>query len=97
MIRKGKPYDLLAIKGTNRRYIEVKGSMNKPSNFRALLSLNEKKLIEQYQQNKSKHYRFHIVLGIGRFKEQIHKIFTTNKIPKPIPTNHYYITLPTKN
>ncbi len=95
VVQKRKPYDLVADKGTNRRYIEVKGSMNQPSNFRALLSRNEKKFMEQSLKNK-RHYRLHVVMGIGRFKKLIHKRFTAKKIPKSKSAGHYYVTLSMK-
>lgn|SRR3989338_8858341 len=95
VVQKRKPYDLVANKGTNRRYIEVKGTMNQRTNFRALLTRNEKKFIEQCLMNKT-HYRFHVVAGLGRFDKQIHRVFTANKIPKPKSAGHYYITVPMK-
>ena len=96
VIQKRKPYDLVANKGNNnRRYIEVKGSMNQPTNFRALLTKNEKKFIERCLKNKM-HYRFHIVAGIGRFNKKIHKSFTAQKLPQPKNAGHYYITLKLK-
>ena len=95
VIQKGKPYDLVANKGTNRRYIEVKGSMNQPSNFKALLTENENKFIKKCLDNKM-HYRFHIVAGFGRHKKIIHRYFTAQKLPRPKPAGHYYITLKLK-
>ena len=95
VIQKRKPYDLVANKGTNRRYIEVKGSMNQPSNFKALLTENENKFIKKCLDNKM-HYRFHIVAGFGRFNKKIHRYFTAQKLPQAKPAGHYYITLKLK-
>lgn len=93
--QKRKPYDLVANKLNNRRYIEVKGSMNQPTNFRVLLTRNEKNYIEKCLKNKM-HYRLHLVAGIGRNKI-IHKHFTAKRLPKPKSAKHYYITVKLKD
>ena len=96
VVQKRKPYDLVANKGTNRRYIEVKGTMNQPKNFRALLSRNEKIFLERSLLNKM-HYRLHVVAGIGRYRKLIHKAFSNKKISKPRPAGHYYVTVKLKD
>ncbi|MEK6891168.1 MAG: DUF3883 domain-containing protein [Nanoarchaeota archaeon] len=91
--KKGKPYDLLAKKGNNCRYVEVKGTMNQPTNFRAVLSKNEKNWMIAHRKN----YRLHIVAGFAKHKNLIHKSFSGKDLTqKPKPTNHYYITVPMK-
>ncbi|OGF01595.1 MAG: hypothetical protein A2509_03110 [Candidatus Edwardsbacteria bacterium RIFOXYD12_FULL_50_11] len=96
VIQKRKPYDLVANKGNNRRYVEIKGTMNQPNNFRALLSKNEKLFIDKCRANKM-HYRLHVVAGIGRYKEIIHKWYSERKLSQPKPAGHYYITVKLKD
>jgi hypothetical protein len=96
IVKKSGPYDVVAIKKGWRKYIEVKGSMNKPKKFRALLSKNQKKYINDCKRN-GMHYEIHIVTGIGRYKRVTHKKFPLSKIKHFEPTGSYYTTLDMKS
>lgn len=86
----GKKYDLKANRGNNHRYIEVKGSMNKPSTYRAVFSKNEKRYLQHCKKSKM-HYYCHLVLGIGRSKKWLHKYFTKRKMPLFKLFKAYYV------